>query len=184
MTARLERTRARLRQAALELFLAQGYDATTVDQIAAAAGVTQMTFFRHFPTKESALMSDPYDPVIGDYVAAQPEGLSALERTRRGLLAAWTQVADSAEAPTRAAIELIATHDRLRGGFWANMRATETVIVEALVTTGTPRAEALVAAGACLGALTAVLLDWAVDDEPGAGLGERIVSALNLLAPS
>ncbi len=183
VTARLDRTRARLRNAALDLFLAQGYDATTVDQIAAAAGVSQMTFFRHFPTKESALMDDPYDPVIGELVAAQPKELGGVERTRRGLLLAWEQVADAAEAPTRSSIRLIANHDRLRGGFWANMRATETVLVDALVSTGTPRAEALVAAGACLGALTTVLLDWAVDDAD-ADLGPRIVAALDLLATS
>jgi AcrR family transcriptional regulator len=49
------RTRARLSQLALELFADQGYDQTTAAQIAAAAGVTERTFFNHFETKLDAI---------------------------------------------------------------------------------------------------------------------------------
>ena len=49
---RKEQTRERIVDAAIELFIAQGYDATTVDQIAAAADVARGTFFNHFPGKE------------------------------------------------------------------------------------------------------------------------------------
>jgi AcrR family transcriptional regulator len=42
-------TRRSIQEHALRLFLANGYDATTVEEIAAAAGVSHMTFFRHFP---------------------------------------------------------------------------------------------------------------------------------------
>ena len=48
-----ESTRERLLLTALELFEEQGYEPTTVEQIARAAGVTPMTFFRHFPTKDA-----------------------------------------------------------------------------------------------------------------------------------
>ncbi|SDG55060.1 DNA-binding transcriptional regulator, AcrR family [Sinosporangium album] len=47
-----QRTRLALIDAGLELFLAQGYEATTIDQIAAAADVSPRTFFRYFATKE------------------------------------------------------------------------------------------------------------------------------------
>lgn len=72
---RTQRTRARLQTAALELFARQGYEATTVAQIAAAAGVTEMTFYRHFGTKDQLLLDDPYDPLMAGAVAAQPPGL-------------------------------------------------------------------------------------------------------------
>ncbi|WP_329001043.1 TetR/AcrR family transcriptional regulator [Kribbella sp. NBC_00709] len=49
MGTRAARTRDRLLTAALELFTERGYDATSVSEIAARAGVTEMTFFRHFP---------------------------------------------------------------------------------------------------------------------------------------
>jgi AcrR family transcriptional regulator len=46
-----EEARRRLQQAALELYLERGYDATTTAQIAERAGVTERTFFRHFADK-------------------------------------------------------------------------------------------------------------------------------------
>ena len=67
-----ERTHARLQYVALDLFERRGFDATTVAEIAEAAGVTPMTFFRHFPSKSQALLEDPYDPVIAAAVAGRP----------------------------------------------------------------------------------------------------------------
>jgi AcrR family transcriptional regulator len=48
-------TRTRIAQTALELFTRQGYVETTIDEIAAAAGVGRRTVFRHFATKEAIL---------------------------------------------------------------------------------------------------------------------------------
>lgn len=50
-----EKVRRRLQQAALELFQERGYDRTTAAEIAARAGVTERTFFRHFPDKREVL---------------------------------------------------------------------------------------------------------------------------------
>lgn len=51
-------TREALQRAALELFAADGFDATSSAAIAARAGVTERTFYRHFPTKEAVLFGD------------------------------------------------------------------------------------------------------------------------------
>lgn len=59
-TVRSERTRAALRNAAMVRFLAQGVEATTAEEIAADAGVTLRTFYRHFGTKHDLLFAD-YD---------------------------------------------------------------------------------------------------------------------------
>lgn len=50
------RLRARLARCALDLFDRKGFAATTVDEIAAAAGVSRRTFFRHFPRKEAVIL--------------------------------------------------------------------------------------------------------------------------------
>jgi AcrR family transcriptional regulator len=57
-TARSERTREALRQAAAVRFLAQGVDETSAEQIAADAGVSLRTFYRHFASKHDLLFAD------------------------------------------------------------------------------------------------------------------------------
>ncbi len=57
----LQRTKQALKQAALDLFAQRGYDATAVSDIATAAGVTERTFFRHFPTKDAVLFSESHE---------------------------------------------------------------------------------------------------------------------------
>ena len=67
----------------------QRYQATTVDQIAELAEVSQSTFFRYFPTKEDVVMHDRYDPLLLADFRAQPAELSpigALRRTMRSVL--------------------------------------------------------------------------------------------------
>jgi AcrR family transcriptional regulator len=57
-TARSERTREALRQAAMVRFLAQGVEDTSAEQIAADAGVSLRTFYRHFSSKHDLLFAD------------------------------------------------------------------------------------------------------------------------------
>lgn len=157
---RAERTRARILGAALDLFEQQGYRATTVAQIADAAGVTSMTFFRHFPTKESVLVTDPFDPLIAEAVAAQPPGAPPLERVRLGFLAALDGITPSEDATARRRVALAARLPELRGAVAASTQATQDAVVDALVAQGVERLDATVAAAACLGGLTAALLVW------------------------
>ncbi len=178
----LESTRDRLRRAALDLFLRQGYDATTVAQVAAAAGVTPMTFFRHFATKERVVLDDPYDPGIAAAVADQDPTLPVLERVRRGFLAAWAEISLEEDEELRVRLRIGAAHPALRARMREDNGATESAVVDALVRGGTSRTDAAVAAGAVVGALTAALLEWATTPEPGP-LGVAITRALDLLAP-
>ncbi|MDT5323433.1 MAG: hypothetical protein QOF25_585 [Mycobacterium sp.] len=68
-TARSERTREALRQAALVRFLAQGVEDTSAEQIAADAGVSLRTFYRHFASKHDLLFAD-YDAGVEWFRAA------------------------------------------------------------------------------------------------------------------
>ena len=178
LTSRALRTRARILSAALDLFEREGYESTTVAQVAAAAGVTEMTFFRHFPTKDAVLVSDPYDPMIADAVAAQPRELPALERVRRGMLAALATIEPVEDATARRRVALVAPIPALRGAVTAATAATERTIVERLMADGVPRLDAAVATAACLGACTAALLTLPDDER---SLGAVVADALALL---
>ncbi|WP_328360897.1 TetR/AcrR family transcriptional regulator [Mycobacterium sp. NBC_00419] len=68
-TARSERTRDALRRAAMVRFLAQGVEDTSADQIAADAGVSLRTFYRHFTSKHDLLFAD-YDAGLEWFRAA------------------------------------------------------------------------------------------------------------------
>ncbi|WP_410638464.1 TetR family transcriptional regulator [Amycolatopsis sp. lyj-346] len=69
------RLRRALAAAAVELFAANGYEATTVDEIAAAAGVGRRTFFRYFETKDDVLFAN-HDEIVAEmeevFAAADP----------------------------------------------------------------------------------------------------------------
>ncbi|MFL9875971.1 TetR/AcrR family transcriptional regulator [Paraburkholderia megapolitana] len=76
-----EKVRRRLQEAALKLFETRGYDETTAADIAAEAGVTQRTFFRHFPDKREVLFSgeDEFIEALQSAVMNVPQGLGPLE---------------------------------------------------------------------------------------------------------
>ncbi|MEV4252159.1 TetR family transcriptional regulator [Spirillospora sp. NPDC049652] len=73
--------RRRLQQAALELYSERGFDQTTTAEIAARAGVTERTFFRHFPDKREVLFWGEADlrAALVEEVAAAPDGLQPLD---------------------------------------------------------------------------------------------------------
>lgn len=178
---RAQHTRERLQAEAIRLFTARGFDNVTVEEVAKAAGVSHMTFFRHFPTKESVVLDDPYDPILERAVRRQDPALPALERVRLAVLDAWREVEEPGDVLTRERVELAAGHPALRARVWQNNLETEEVIVAALTSVGTGELEARVAAGATLGALTAALFDWARDADAGS-LGDRVRLAMDQLA--
>ena len=83
------RTRAGIRQQTLRLFRQQGYDATTVAQIAAAAEVSESTFFRYFPTKEGVVLCDDMELLAAGALEAQPPGLGPIAALRGALRTAF-----------------------------------------------------------------------------------------------
>lgn len=89
---RLRSTRTRLRACGIRLIATHGYEKTTAQDIAAAAGVSTMTFFRHFPSKEDVVLGMPPD---SDGVAAAEQAL--------GAIAAGTSPLEAARAVLRAA---------------------------------------------------------------------------------
>ncbi|GAB3416433.1 TetR/AcrR family transcriptional regulator [Flindersiella endophytica] len=89
-----KRTREAIRSAAIDLFERQGYSATTVDQIAAAAEVSPATFFRYFPTKEALVVSDEYDDLFVPTMQAGPPGEPPLEMLRRTFKHVMSQIAE------------------------------------------------------------------------------------------
>ncbi|MBV8684542.1 MAG: TetR family transcriptional regulator [Caulobacteraceae bacterium] len=75
-----EEARRRLQQATLELFLERGYDATTTAEIAARAGVTERTFFRHFLDKREALFDgeEAFRDALSNAVLEAPADLDPM----------------------------------------------------------------------------------------------------------
>ena len=79
--------RERLVLAAVDLFTEQGYDATTVTEIAERAGVTKSTFFRHFPDKRELLVAgqETLSRLLAEGITAAPADATPLEAVAAGL---------------------------------------------------------------------------------------------------
>jgi AcrR family transcriptional regulator len=79
--------RRELAAAAMELFATKGYEATTVDEIAAAAGVARRTFFRHFRSKEEAIFPDHEETLVrvADLLAASDPDEHPIDVVCRGI---------------------------------------------------------------------------------------------------
>jgi AcrR family transcriptional regulator len=167
------KTRRAIQDHALRLFTEQGYDATTVEQIAEAAEISPSTFFRYFPTKEDVVVTDEYDPIMAEVFRAQPPELSPVEAMRR----MFRQVLEHAYASDRdmiiARLRLVLSVPALRArAFDTNL--TYRIFVELVSErVGRPRDdfEVQIFGQAVLGALEAVMIRWvengAVEDLPG-----------------
>ena len=177
-------TSDRIRECALRLFREQGYDATTVEQIAAAAGVSHMTFFRYFPTKEDVALSDSYDPLIASFIAQTPAGWPLIERIRAVLVQGLRQIYDTDRDTLLAQVKLIDSTPALRERQWAGQLATQQVILQALqVDQLDPHAsfQAKVTVAACLAAASTAVLTW-VENDGTPELPDLIEQAFDILA--
>jgi AcrR family transcriptional regulator len=69
-----QKTRESIQREAMRLFGQQGYEETTVEQIAAAVEISPSTFFNYFPSKEDVVLYDAYDPVLATLLLERPAG--------------------------------------------------------------------------------------------------------------
>ncbi|MEU1196861.1 TetR family transcriptional regulator [Streptomyces sp. NPDC005813] len=95
-----QRTRDALLRAALELFTTQGYEQTTVDEIADAVDVSQRTFFRYFAGKEDVALF-VQRLAESHFLAAvreRPPHEAPLEALRRAVLESWDTIGEAIEA--------------------------------------------------------------------------------------
>lgn len=161
-------TRQVIQVHALRLFLAKGYDATTVEEIATAAEVSHMTFFRHFPTKESVVDTDDHDPMIAELIADRPSAEDPLTAIHRALLEGFTAILPEGRDALLTRTRLVLATPALRARLWENQHATVRLFTDALMARR-PAAESSdlgvrVLAAAALATITTALITWVDGD--------------------
>lgn len=67
-----QKTRDAIQHEAMRLFAKQGYEQTTIEQIAAAVDISPSTFFNYFPSKEDVVLYDAYDPILAKLLSERP----------------------------------------------------------------------------------------------------------------
>jgi AcrR family transcriptional regulator len=67
-----QKTKEAIQREAMRLFQEQGYEETTIEEIAEAAEISPSTFFNYFPTKEDVVLYDRYDPIMASMMLARP----------------------------------------------------------------------------------------------------------------
>ncbi|WP_037315179.1 TetR/AcrR family transcriptional regulator [Amycolatopsis orientalis] len=162
-------TRLLVQTHAIRLFTDVGYDATTVADVAAAAGVSAMTVYRHFPTKEDLVLYDEYDPVTASAVLEQPAAPLPL-RIGRALASTAALGTSQEKAFLLARLRLMISVPALRARHLDSQYATADAIVTALCGSSPSPVEEFqvrATAMACLGAAHVALVRWAETDGEG-----------------
>lgn len=158
-------TRTAIQRHAVRLFGTQGYDATSIEQIADAAGVSHRTVFRYFPTKESLVTTDDVGGLLATACRAQPAGLGPVDALRRAFR---TVLGDLDVAATRDRQMLVLGAPALWAASLPSITATKHVLTELVaerLDRPTDHARVRALAGAVFGVLLSVWLDWAQDPD-------------------
>jgi AcrR family transcriptional regulator len=137
-------------RAALELFAEQGYDATTVNEIAErAGGLTKTTFFRHFPDKREVLFAvgeEIHSQLMADAIAAAPDSATPLQAVAAALDAVTATFTDDRREFSARLRAVIADSTELQERAASKRAALAEAITDALHKRGVPDLAASLAA--------------------------------------
>jgi AcrR family transcriptional regulator len=165
--------RVRLQQAAVELFRERGYDRTTAAEIAGRAGVTERTFFRHFPDKREVLFDG--QAVLVDAlrasIAEAPAELAPLDTLFRAF-GSVTSLLEDNRPFSKPRQEVISATPALHERELSKLEALSDALAHALQARGVPELPAALAARAGMASFAHATLAWLEDDQPG--LAERL----------
>lgn len=129
-----QRTRDAVRAAAIRLFEENGYQNTTVEQIAAAADVSARTFFRYFPNKAALLIPDQLmEPIIELFITA-PAELTPLAAYRHALGQVFSGMAGPEWVAEMERQQLLYTLPEAAGGLYNTYINVIGLITDALAT--------------------------------------------------
>lgn len=171
--------RERLVSAALQLFSEQGYDGTTVAEIAQRAGLTKSTFHRHFPDKRDVLAAgqETLSRLLAEGIAAAPVDCSPLDAVAEGL-----RRASEAFQPERAALvaAVVATSAELQERAALKQVGMAAAMAGALVARGVTEPVARLAAEIGALALKQGFAAWIAGDT-AQDLGELMCAELGRL---
>ena len=176
--------RGRMLDAALELFAEQGYDRTTAGDIAARAGVTERTFYRHFPDKREVLFagSVSLDDVVTETVRSLPSEVTPL---RAAIVAVRAAAADLGALRTReqaqARSRIIAANPALQERELLKMAATTDALTAALAARGVATPVAGLAAHSAVAVFSTAFARW-VSGESDLGFPECVDEAAETLS--
>ncbi|MHC5262671.1 TetR/AcrR family transcriptional regulator [Streptomyces sp. UC4497] len=168
-------TQRTIQARAVRLFTERGYDATTVTDVAEAAGVSPMTVYRHFPTKEDLVLVDQHGRLVAEQIAASSATQPLVRRIGSALIDAAVTLTRGGHGDDLTANEqfllarlrLMISTPALRAKHLDNHYALQQVIVDALgadTTDPDTAFHAEAAVGACLAAMHTALVRWAEDD--------------------
>lgn len=177
------RTRVAIRQATYRLISEQGYDATTIEQIAEAAEVSPSTVFRYFATKEDIVLTDEYDPVMEALLRSRPADEPPLVSLRLMMVEALTSFAGTEDEELRERTRLMVEVPAIRARMTETMSDTAKMLAGVLADRSGRSADDLqirVFVAAVLGALREVTLYWGEHDLEG-DLVKMIGEALDSL---
>jgi AcrR family transcriptional regulator len=162
-TTRKGLTFRRIQEEAMRLFLANGYEATTVEEVAAAAGVSHMTVFRHFPTKEALVLTDEYDALFVEALRQRPATESPLDSLERAMIDVMGRISEADADLFLRRSRLIGETPALQAGMWAFWMEAQRVVADALADRGGVPSDPLslrVAAGIAFATAMTASLIW------------------------